>query len=56
MATFFSVLAELISAIGMLGVGLGVLFFGVAMYQCVDEFEREMRELVVQYYGGKTEE
>lgn len=56
MATFFSVLAEVISAIGMIGVGLGVLFFGVAMYQCVDELEREMKEMVNQYYGDKTEE
>lgn len=55
MTTFFSVLAELISSIGMLGVGLGVLLFGEAMYQCVDELEKEMQGLVVPT-GNETEE
>lgn len=31
MATFFSVLAEIISAFGMLGIGIGVLAFGIGM-------------------------
>lgn len=55
MVTFFSVLAELISAIGMLGVGLGVLLFGFAMYQCVDEFTLEMKD-IIHSSEDKTEE
>ena len=56
MATFFSVLAELISSIGMLGIGLGVLLFGEAMCQCVDELEKEIQGLIVPSGDENTEE
>lgn len=32
MATFFSILAEVIAAIGMFGVGAGVLFLGAGIF------------------------